>query len=264
MPLICLSSPKGGVGKTSLTANLAFALQRQGLPVCVIDFDVQNALRLHFGVTLSESRGYVQQATQNADWSDLATVTYSGIHLLAYGTADEAARSAFDQRLTEDPLFLPEALQSLLSRPGMVILADTPPGPSAALSALNRVADIRIAVLLADAASASLVPMIEQGHFYSSQDARSLLPVTYILNQVDRRRRLNSDTTAFLQSRRGAAQLGSVHRDEAMAEALATQASLFSFDPSSAAAYDIDRIAQDLTQLIDSLKNNTLGQRRQG
>ncbi len=50
MPLICVCSPKGGVGKTTLAANLAWALARAGSKVLALDFDVQNALRLHFGV----------------------------------------------------------------------------------------------------------------------------------------------------------------------------------------------------------------------
>ena len=48
MPLICVCSPKGGVGKTTLAANLAWALARAGSKVLALDFDVQNALRLHF------------------------------------------------------------------------------------------------------------------------------------------------------------------------------------------------------------------------
>lgn len=57
MPLICVCSPKGGVGKTTLAANLAYSLARTGSKVLALDFDVQNALRLHFGVPLSDERG---------------------------------------------------------------------------------------------------------------------------------------------------------------------------------------------------------------
>jgi cellulose biosynthesis protein BcsQ len=55
MPLICVCSPKGGVGKTTLAANLAWALARAGSKVLALDFDVQNALRLHFGVPSATS-----------------------------------------------------------------------------------------------------------------------------------------------------------------------------------------------------------------
>ena len=42
MNLVYLTSPKGGTGRTTLTANLAFALQRLGHQVVVLDLDVQN------------------------------------------------------------------------------------------------------------------------------------------------------------------------------------------------------------------------------
>ena len=62
MALISVDSPKGGVGKTTCAANLAYGIRRLGYRVAVIDFDPQNALRLHFGVPLSESAGYVHSA----------------------------------------------------------------------------------------------------------------------------------------------------------------------------------------------------------
>ncbi len=60
MCIICIASPKGGVGKTTMAANIAYAIQRLGHRVIVIDFDNQNAVRLHFGMPLSDSSGYVE------------------------------------------------------------------------------------------------------------------------------------------------------------------------------------------------------------
>ena len=61
MPLICFASPKGGVGKTTLAANIADALRRQGRRVLAMDFDPQNTLRLHFGVGLSDTAGFMTE-----------------------------------------------------------------------------------------------------------------------------------------------------------------------------------------------------------
>ncbi len=250
MPLICITSPKGGVGKTTLAANLAFALQRLGHPVVVIDFDVQNALRLHLGIPLSDDRGYVAHAPHQPNWSRLSLTTQSGIRVLPYGDCSADATQLFERHLREDPNVLAEGLRDFLAVPGLMVIADTPPGPTAALDALDRIADYRIAVLLADSGSVSQLPKIEQGDFYrySRNDPGS---VGYVINQVDRRRRLNQDVTEFLRARLGSQVLGMVHRDEALAEALATQQTVFTFEPAAASAHDIDQIARRLAQRLE-------------
>lgn len=105
MPLVCVCSPKGGVGKTTVTANLAYALARSGSKVLAIDFDVQNALRLHFGVPLSDGRGYVAKAGESADWSQFVLTAGGNVFLLPYGDVTEDQRMTFEQHLTSDPHF---------------------------------------------------------------------------------------------------------------------------------------------------------------
>ena len=127
MPLVCVCSPKGGVGKTTVTANLAYALARAGSKVLAIDFDVQNALRLHFGVPLSDGRGYVAKAIESADWSQSVLTAGSNMFVLPYGDVTEDQRLEFEQRLTNDSHFLLRGLSTLLNYPGLVIIADFPP-----------------------------------------------------------------------------------------------------------------------------------------
>jgi len=75
--------------------------------------------------------------------------------------------------------------------------------------------------------------------------------VRYVVNQVDRRRRLNRDVSVFLQARCGGALLGMIHRDESLPEALASQQSVFAFDSASAAAHDLDMLAQRLLAALE-------------
>lgn len=63
--VVAVVSPKGGVGKTTVVANLATALLDGGRPVTVVDLDPQNALRLHLQMSLDESRGIAVQALQD-------------------------------------------------------------------------------------------------------------------------------------------------------------------------------------------------------
>ncbi|POP45237.1 cellulose synthase operon protein YhjQ [Superficieibacter electus] len=245
MPLICVCSPKGGVGKTTLAANLTYALARSGSKVLAIDFDMQNALRLHFGVPLSDERGYVAKSAESYDWGQDVLTAGGNIFVLPYGDVSEEQRLTFEHNLATDEHFLARGLGSLLNYPGLVIVADFPPGPSAALKAITPFADMHLVTLLADTASMSLLPHIENqrltggelnhnhGHFF-------------VINQSDTRRQISRDVTAFLEERLGEQLLGIIHRDESVCEANASQKSIFDFSPSSAAAFDIEIIARKI------------------
>lgn len=241
MPIVAFSSPKGGVGKTTLAANVAIALHDLGWGVVAMDFDVQNSLRLHFGIELSDGRGYVAAHDQPAEWPNLALPTDSGVFVLPYGQATEQERILFERHLMDEPDYLQRGLGPILERPDWVVLADLPPGPAPALRALDNVGALHISVLLADATSLSLLPLIERGHFYG--DKRPLV----IVNQVDPRRRLSRMVTDFISGRIPESLLGQVYRDEGAAEAIGWQRSVFEQAPSGVAARDIRAVAERLS-----------------
>jgi len=249
MPLVCVCSPKGGVGKTTVTANLAYALARSGSKVLAIDFDVQNALRLHFGVPLSDGRGFVARAGESADWSQFVLTTGGNLFLLPYGDASEAQRLTFEQHLASDPHFLQRGLSTLLNYPGLVIIADFQPGPSPALKAMSGLADLHLVTLLADTASLSLLPHIEN-HRLTGEPLNHKQGFYYVLNQSDNRRNISRDVTAFLQQRLGEQLIGIINRDESVSEANASQQSIFDFSPASAAAFDIELISKRVAGLL--------------
>lgn len=249
MPLICICSPKGGVGKTTLTANLAYALARSGSKVLALDFDIQNALRLHFGVPLSDGRGYVAKAAESSDWSQFVLTAGGNIFVLPYGDATEEQRQLFEERLTHDEHFLIRGLNTLLSYPGLIIVADFPPGPSAALKAMSRMADLHLLTLQADTASLSLLPHIENNRL-TGDVLNKKAGQYFVLNQSDNRRQISRDVTAFMEQKLGNQLLGVIHRDESVLEANASQQSIFDFSPASAAAFDIELIAKRVAGIL--------------
>lgn len=90
MPLIAIASPKGGVGKTTLTAHLAAILAGRGYRVTVLDLDPQNALRLHMGVSICEESGFMASIQASDVWKSALLDTDCGAKLLPFGAAEPA------------------------------------------------------------------------------------------------------------------------------------------------------------------------------
>jgi cellulose synthase operon protein YhjQ len=249
MPLVCICSPKGGVGKTTVTANLAYALARSGSRVVVVDFDMQNALRLHFGVPISDNRGFCAQSDTLSDWSQFLLKAGPNLFVLPYGEVTNEEQGRFDDNLLTDPQFIQRGLSAVLKTPNMIVIADMPPGRNAALQAMQTAADMRIVVLLADTASLSLLPNIEQ-HKFMNAPANAAAGEYYIVNQSDMRRALSRDVTNFFEQRLQSKLLGTIHRDECVPEANASQRAIMDISPVSAAAFDIEQINKKVAMIL--------------
>jgi cellulose synthase operon protein YhjQ len=245
MALICVASPKGGVGKTSLVAALSDALRRTGRRVIAIDCDPQNALRLHLGLPLSETAGFLARIAQRPDWRTALRATPAGPELLAHGETDLRGALAAAGALAAEPELLAAPLRAMLADPTVLVVADTPPGASGALQVLAPQAAMLLVVLLADAASTALLPDIESGRFLGGGTLGSLMGprLRIVLNQVDRNSRLSLAAAEGLARHLGPRLVGAVARDDAMAEALACQRPVGTHAPSSAVARDVADLA---------------------
>lgn len=244
MPLVLVSSPKGGVGKTSLTANLAVALARQQRAVTAVDFDPQNGLRFHFGIDGSPGAGVGAGLAGGTDWSGAGLDTGLGVRLIPHGASDLAQQIAAEQRVTTEALRL--RFQQLAPGPRDIVIADTPPGDSRFLAALQPLADVTLVVFLADAGSMALLPAYGGGLFMRPRRPGETR-IFGLLNQVDPRRRLSREISDFVRERLSDRFIGAVHYDEAMAEALASGTSLMAGSTIPAGA------AQDMVVVADRI-----------
>jgi len=142
MPLVLFSSPKGGVGKTTFAAYTAAILVRRGYRVLALDLDPQNALRLHLGMPLREELGFMASIDQRADWRAAAVDTPSGVRLLPFGSVEPRRALQLGAALLEEPELLAGPVREMLAEPGLVVVVDTAPGPSAAVDAVSPIADL--------------------------------------------------------------------------------------------------------------------------
>lgn len=255
MPLICFASPKGGVGKTTLSANVADLLRQSGRTALALDLDPQNALRLHFGVPADDLAGFNAQLPRRADWRAALRQSTAGTLLLPHGAVE--LRDALDNgvALERDPGLLAAPLREMLADPRVVVVADMPPGPSQALAILMPMADLVITVLRSEAISAAMLGEIEAGRFLGNGTMAALFAgrLQFVLNGVDLGSRLSRSAAEAVARHLGARLLGAISRDDAVGEALARQRLVHEVAPGSAAAAELRLLADAIAALLPPL-----------
>jgi cellulose synthase operon protein YhjQ len=248
--VVAVVSAKGGVGKTSSTANLAAALAQAGVRVLAVDLDPQNALGLHFGLSPSERRGSVHAAVNQRSLSAAVMTTASGARVLPYGTVEEEDREAFERYLDEYPHWLADSLSSLKLGKNEVVLVDTPPGPSAYLRQALGNSEMAVVVMLPDAASyASLGLMAKLIASYARHNEKFRGQV-YLVNQHDGARVLARDVLEMIKDKHGQELLGAIHQDESVGEALACDQSVLEYDPHCLVSQDYADCAERLCRVM--------------
>ncbi|WP_110687565.1 cellulose biosynthesis protein BcsQ [Salinicola aestuarinus] len=246
MALINLLSPKGGVGCTTLCANLGMALEHLGYQVVLVDLDPQNALRLHFQLPLNDPQGLIDRFDADVEWRQLVTRLSDGVDILPFGNASDARLSGFAD-MQRRPGELSHRLRTLSQTPNTLVVVDANVFPLCEVSPLIDDADLNLLVLMADAGSVALMPRLESQPG-SLRQASEQGRLGYLINQIDTRSRLKREIVELMLKRLAPLVVGAVHRDESLAEALAEQRSLFEQAPFSAAARDIEKAARTLAQ----------------
>ena len=234
MSVACFCSPKGGVGKTSLSINVAGVLARSGLRVLVVDLDVQNSLRLHAGIQLADDRGWAHCLVLGRSIREGVLPAGNNLLVLPFGQVTPPQLHAVTEHLARDGSWLANT----------VFLEQTRSIPS-----------LHIVILQADATSVSLLPSVESQAFLGRTPEGARRQVRYVFNLVDMRRKLTRDVTALLRRRLGQAMLGIVNYDDSFGEAVAHQQLVIDRAPTSKAAADVRGLAAAVQGLlVDSME----------
>ncbi|WCT73309.1 cellulose synthase operon protein YhjQ/BcsQ [Sphingomonas naphthae] len=237
MPLLILHSPKGGVGTTTLAANLAAWIARSGRQVLAVDFSPFDNLALHLRREAPTAPPAEHRAWSGEEGVDAPAAPRRAEVALAqraegYGT--EQLIQEIERALAGDPAKQP------------LVIADIPSGDQAVVDRLAGRAFIHLCVLAADAGSAALLPMLMNEPPVSATAPR----LHYVLNRMDDRRAVAAQFERLLRSAAGDDLVAVIRADEAVNEALAALTPVFDYAPASVAAADIaalaDRVAASL------------------
>lgn len=232
MAILGLQGVRGGVGTTSLTAALAWALQILGENVLVIDASPDNLLRMSFNVDFVHQGGWARSLLGGQDWRDAGLRYTSQLDLLPFGqlTAQERENpQAWQETLGE----IGSAIQALkASGRYSWILLDLPYGASPLTGQLVSLCDHTLAIAQVDA----------NCHIRLHQQA---LPAGahILINDLRIGSQLQDDLyQVWLQSQRRLLPIV-IHRDEAMAECMASKQPLGEYRSDSLAAEEVLTLA---------------------
>ncbi|EDS4734263.1 cellulose biosynthesis protein BcsQ [Salmonella enterica subsp. enterica serovar Oranienburg] len=232
MAILGLQGVRGGVGTTSLTAALAWALQILGENVLVIDASPDNLLRMSFNVDFVHQGGWARSLLDGQDWRDAGLRYTSQLDLLPFGqlTAQERENpQAWQETLGE----IGSAIQALkASGRYSWILLDLPYGASPLTGQLVSLCDHTLAIAQVDA----------NCHIRLHQQA---LPAGahILINDLRVGSQLQDDLyQVWLQSQRRLLPIV-IHRDEAMAECMASKQPLGEYRSDSLAAEEVLTLA---------------------
>ncbi|HDR9277857.1 TPA: ParA family protein [Burkholderia vietnamiensis] len=156
MPVvISFVSTKGGVGKTTVAANLGGLLAAFGMKVLAIDADVQPSLSKFFPVHYRSPRGLSAVVTSGGNPSAdcISRTIFSNLDLIYSDTPDATLQSWLNRR--EDRLMIMRrAMRSPLLEPYDVVLIDTQGAVGELQKSAAMAADFMVSPVKPDALSA--------------------------------------------------------------------------------------------------------------
>lgn len=243
-PVISIISPKGGVGKTTVAANLAAALAAGPRRPMLVDLDPQNATRLYHQMPLEDSRGLAVQSLLDEPWADAVYEGPFGADCLPYGTITESDRSGVEALIEDQEDWLGDGLASLNLGDDRVIIVDTPPGGTVYLPPALKAADLVLFVLLPDAASFVTLPTMDRWLEEFPPRWGKTREAFYVINRMNKARSLCRDVQAAMQEQLDSRLCNEViHFDSAVEEALASQQPVLEYAPDGVAATDFRKLA---------------------
>lgn len=261
MRIIALFNQKGGVGKTTTTANLGAALAESRRNVVLVDLDPQANLTTHFGVEPPEIAVSTYRVLADGLPLEDAFVARGDYMRIAPSTTDLAAAEVELVSVIGRELLLRKMADARKFSADYVLI-DCP--PSLGLLTLNALAWANEVIIPLQAhflALQGMAKLFETCHLVRKQINPRLRISGILLCQYEQQARLTSEVTdeveGFLEKSRGKNEPWSeavifethVRRNIKLAEAPSFGQSIFQYAPHSAGAADYSVLAEEIMKM---------------
>ncbi len=232
MAIIGLQGIRGGVGTTSVTAALGWALQQLGESVLIVDASPDNMLRLLFNMEFKKPEGWARFMLDQQPWQQAGQRYVNRLEFLPFGQLTAQERQQY--HTTEQQLLgFSEGLAALCaSQRWQWILIDLPEGYSP-LSQLLMAQTQHVLTLVKPDLNCHIrlhqQPLSDKAHL--------------LVNQLRVNSQVQKDIfQLWLDSQRRMVPLA-IHLDEAMAECLAVKQPLGEYRSGSLSGEEISTLA---------------------
>jgi len=248
--VIAIASEKGGVGKTSLSVNLAMALAQQGKQVLLVDMDPQGNATEHLGV---ESDGEVLTNLLRglSGLEDLSVVeTDYGFDLLAGGRAVATARA--DMLVSGTGISKTDQIIDPLRDIYDVVLIDTPPEAgilqqSALVAADGVLAPVILEKFAIDGLENLLATIDQVRHYNEDLDY-----IGCVVTNLDTRKTSQRKIMLHLERHEDASLFSRhIRTDAKMGEAQLAESPVLHYAPKSKSSKDYHKLAEAIQEVID-------------
>lgn len=239
---ISITSGKGGVGKSSLVANLAYSLSKKGSKVLVFDGDLGMAnIDIMFGARAKHS--VLDLLSDDCCVDDVLTRLAQNLYLIPGGTALPQLQdlNSYEKKMIIDQLADLEGIFDYL-------LIDTSPGIDENVRLLNSAASEIMIVLTPEPASLTdayaLIKVLNQ----MQNEKHFKVICNQVLSELEGRRlfeMLQKVCDQFLDI--GLEYVGAVERDQALAQATRNQKLVLQSQPESQSALQIEELSRKLS-----------------
>lgn len=232
---VVIQGVKGGVGCTTVTANLAITIQNAGFNCIVVDACEQNDLRLHFGGSFSESEGLFSHLLENKPWFTSCYQDSSGVFFFPFGMLSRENNRCNKSLPDKEPGYLTELMDQIVFASDKTIVLIAVPCHDDRHNHMLEHVDMHLLVTNTDVASYAQLMTREQ---LLLQDTTQV-----VLNHYNPSHELKSDIHTLMHTQLPCAVAGTISQNEMIHEALAQRSNLMNIAANNKTAHEFHALA---------------------
>jgi len=179
--VITVYSSKGGVGKTTLSSNMAINLSKRGFKILIIDTDPQNSVLGVLGIPLSN--GLSELLNHTATVEEVIISIEGSFDFIPAGVEANRDTLEYTQLLQDEPYFVKESIVETLGDIYDFIIFDTPPGFNPMANSSMLASEVILGLLEADPTSYATLDLMES--ILSKIRDADEKDILFIINLVD-------------------------------------------------------------------------------